>query len=196
MATKSLCSIPDCGNTVKVIAKQLCSMHYQRMMKFGDPLAGRNYTSRGEQQTFFRETVIPYEGDECLIWPYSRTNGYGVMKKGERMCVVSRVLCEEVNGPPPSIEYDAAHSCGRGKQGCVTKGHLSWKTKADNCADKLIHGTHNRGERSAHAKLTEAQAIEIISLKGKKKQSEIAAFFGISHQTVSKIHRGERWGWL
>lgn len=196
MATVSLCSIPNCGNAVKVKSRLLCSPHYQKLMKHGDPLVGRIYTPRGEQHIFFREVVVPYDGDECLTWPYIKEHGYGVIAKNKRMKVVSRLLCEEINGPPPSPEYDAAHSCGNGTKGCVTKKHLSWKTKVENCADKLTHGTHNRGERHGNSKLTESQVVEIISLNGKETKAATARRFGISPQTVSKIHRRERWAWL
>ena len=192
MATSSLCSIPDCGKTAKV--KGLCGGHYTRLWRYGDPLCGR--TSRGDLPKFYSEVVMKYEDDECLIWPYAAKNGYGVMGHNGKTVLVSRRVCEEVNGPPPTPDHHAAHSCGKGHLGCVTKRHLSWKTPYGNNQDKLVHGTVSRGSRNGTSKLTEKQVIEIMSLKGASALPTIADRFGVSKQTISEIHCGTRWAWL
>ena len=193
MANSRICSIPECGKTH--FGKGLCQNHHYRMRKHGDPLAGR--TSPGELHKFYEEIVLQYEGDECLIWPYSRNaGGYGEMHKNGDRGNVSRFVCKDANGPPPTPEHEAAHSCGKGNLGCVTKGHLSWKTPKENQADRILHDTHKRGERSHFSKITESQAREVLALKGKEPQSAIAGRFGIKQATVSDIHRGRRWGWL
>lgn len=154
-------------------------------------------TPKGAARSFYHEVVRAYEGKECLIWPYARdTNGYGLVGVDGKVRQVHRVLCHEVNGPPPTDGHQAAHSCGNGLGCCVTKGHLVWKTPAANEADKLLHGTHSRGEKSGKAKLTEAQAREIIRLKGKETQAAIAARFSVSVAAVANIHVGRTWSWL
>lgn len=50
-------------------------------------------------------------------------------------------MCQKAHGDPPSPKHDAAHSCGRGHEGCVNPNHLSWKTKKQNQADRITHGT-------------------------------------------------------
>lgn len=173
----------------------MCSAHYYRWSRHGDPLAGG--TSPGEPAKFFREVVMTYVGDECLRWPYATDRkGYAMMTVDGRNTYVCRIICEEVNGPPPTPAHEAAHSCGCGQLGCVTKGHLSWKTRLENKEDELIHGTRNRGERNGIAKLTRAQAEEILSLKGKVSAAEIARRLSVSRQTVYSIWRGDNWGWL
>lgn len=181
------CDGPHYGNG-------LCSKHYTRQRRHGDPLAAG--TSCGEAKRYYQEVVLKYDGNDCLTWPYSCSHGYGQLNDGDRHIIVSRLLCEDVNGPPPTPEHQAAHSCGKGKKGCVTKAHLSWKTPAGNAADKIEHGTATRGEKSVHAKLTEAQAREILSLRGTETQAAIAKRFGVSFQLISQIHRGKTWGWL
>lgn len=72
------------------------------------------------------------------------TLGAAQINLGGRSVIVARMVCEEVNGPPPTPAHQAAHSCGKGHLGCITPQHLRWATQVENEADKLIHGTHNR----------------------------------------------------
>lgn len=188
-----LCSIPECGK--KHDSKGFCKMHYARVLRHGDPMAGR--TPEGEPEQFYQDTVLQYNGADCLIWPYNRNSkGYGQISRDSKPEQVHRRVCEEIHGPPPTHEHEAAHNCGKGHLGCVTKGHLSWKTPKENQADRLAHGTHGRGERNTAAKLTESEAKEIMALKGQLPQRKIAVKYGISQSTVSKIQLGKRWNWL
>ena len=191
-----ICSIPECGKPNET--RGYCENHYRRLRIHGDPLGGGpDRASPGEPQKFYEDRILPYDGGDCLIWPYNRDQcGYAQMHVGVKKVTVSRKLCEDVNGHPPTPEHDAAHSCGNGHLGCVTKRHLSWKTKKENQAAKLSHGTHQRGERSHLAKLTEAQAREILALRGKESARSIANRLGISRHTVSGIQTGQRWSWL
>lgn len=191
--TKMSCSIEGCGKPQR--ARTYCSAHYQRWKRHGDPLEGG--TPTGEPEQFYQDVVRPYEGDDCLIWPYSRSEGgYGLIWRDVRMERVCRLVCEEDKGTPPTPEHEAAHSCGKGHLGCVTRRHLSWKTHAENMADTLVHGTHSRGERSTSAKLTEVQVREIRSLKGKFTQKQVSEKYGISPTNVSAIQAGKAWAWL
>lgn len=81
-------------------------------------------------------------------------------------------------------------------EGCVNPRHLRWATRSENHADKLDHGTHNRGEQCPTVKITEEQARQILALKGRLSQKDIAAKFGVTFQHVSNIHLGKRWAWL
>ncbi|MER9217889.1 hypothetical protein NKI48_02990 [Mesorhizobium sp. M0644] len=172
-----------------------CKAHYTRWERHGDPLSGR--TPKGEPERYLREVVLTYEGDECLPWPYGKSDdGYGRLTVEGRQRLVSRLVCEHKHGPTPTPEHEAAHSCGRGSEACCTKQHLSWKTRIENEADKLIHGTMIRGERHGLAKLTEPEVRQIIALKGKMLQREIAEQFGIGQPHVSTIHRKSAWTWL
>lgn len=153
---------------------------------------GRTKARRGDAQRFYRDIVLPYEGEDCLIWPFACSlAGYG--KIGGKPGIVSRRLCEEAHGAPPTPKHEAAHSCGNGRHGCVTKRHLSWKTRVENQADRIEHGTHNRGERHNFAKLTEKQVREILALKGVEKIKDTAARYGVSFNLISLINLGKVW---
>ncbi|WP_164820644.1 HNH endonuclease [Sinorhizobium meliloti] len=143
---------------------------------------------------FIEDVVIPHRGEECLLWPYGKVKGYGKVRVDGKDTLANRYVCERTHGAPPKPEHQAAHSCGN--RACVNPSHLGWKTQSENEGDKLVHGTHSRGDRSARAKLTECQAREVISLRGVKFQREIAATFGVTRAAISMIHRGINWGWI
>lgn len=199
MANQSLCKIEACGKAA-INSRGWCSGHYQRWQRHGDPLGGSTPRgdSAGSPARYLREVAILYDGDECLLWPFT-TNGAGnaqIRHRG-RNKLVSRIVCEEEHGPPPTPKHEAAHSCGKGHEACVTKRHLEWKTPKQNNADKLIHGTHNRGDRCPVAKLTEADVREIRRLlAGGTVQREIATRFGVDQSNISQINRGHSWGWM
>jgi hypothetical protein len=184
-----VCSIPGCGKPH--IARGLCDRHYRRWKRHGNPLGGRIL---GETWRFLREVVLPYAGDKCLIWPYSRTvKGYRQIGRNQ---IVSRLACERVHGPAPSPQHQAAHNCGNGHLGCVNPRHLSWKTVKENHADKIVHGTALIGERNPAARLTIELVRRIRALKGTMTHQEIGARFGVSRTRISMILTGKSWAWL
>lgn len=170
-------------------------MHYRRWQRHGDPLGGRIHD--GEPRRFIHEVVLAHEGDECILWPFGRhPSGYGQVYFDGRMGQTHRVVCKLAHGEPPTPRHYAAHSCGKGHEGCVSPRHLSWKTPVENAADKLMHGTHNRGERHYNAKLTEADVRQIIALKGTASERLIAERFSVAPQTVHSIYIGQSWSWV
>ena len=194
MASSRICSIPECCKPVR--ARGWCNGHWIRWSRYGDPQAGQR--PRSASFEYLHETVLSYEDkDGCLLWPhYTRTDGYPVTSiDGQRMAV-HRYVCEKEHGPPPSPHHDAAHSCGKGHLACVNRHHLSWKTRSENFADKLIHGTDNRGEKNGYSKATEEQARQILALRGKMTRQQIAEKVGVTRSIVAHIHCGNSWRWL
>lgn len=192
MANPRLCSIPGCCK--KHYAHGYCNAHYLRLRKHGDPLAGR--VPPGAPLTWLRSQVGG-ESEGCVAWPFSHDGkGYGVVSYEGHQQYAHRLICGWVHGDAPTDLHEVAHSCGNGHLGCVNPKHLRWATRSENHADKLKHGTHNRGERCPTVKITEDQARQILALKGKMMQKDIAAVFGVTFGHVSSIHRGKRWAWL
>lgn len=194
------CSIDGCGGNAYSGGRGWCGKHYSRWSQHGHPLGGGPFrASPGEPMRFLEETVLTYRRDDCLTWPYCRDRqGYARIDIEGNFMLAQRVICERVHGPAPTKDHQAAHSCGMGTSGCINPGHLSWKTCAENHADKLIHGTHSRGEQQGASKLTEAQVLEIrrLTSEGQLLQKEIAKSFGVTISTISKIHRRKKWAWL
>lgn len=153
------CSVEGC--TRPFHSRGFCSAHRNRFLRHGDPLAGRA-TFKGDPLKFYFEVVLPYEGDECIDWPFCRAaGGYAHLFFDGRSRRLPPLLCEAVHGPAPTPKHEVAHSCGRGDHGCVTKRHLSWKTHQGNMLDRIEHGTAPRGEKNGATVLTEADVSAI-----------------------------------
>ena len=182
------CSIEGCAD--KAVGRGWCWRHWRRWRRHGDPTLAIG-TPIGAPLTFL-QSAMGYEGDGCLTWPY----GLSITDIDGRKKIIFRCVCERRHGPPPSPRHEAAHSCGKAHLKCISPNHLSWKTPKENAADKLIHGTHTRGDRDGMAKLTAGDVRQIRSLHCRLPQKEIGALFDISSTYVSAIQRRVRWGWL
>ncbi|MBB3411272.1 hypothetical protein FHT87_005225 [Rhizobium sp. BK316] len=192
MDESSSCSISGCDKLQ--YRKGYCQAHYRRLLRHGDPLAGGTF--EGDPLRFINEVAMLHTSDECLSWPFSKgRNGYGQIRIDGKTATASRYVCELAHGAPPTPKHEAAHSCGKGHLGCISPGHLDWKTKTENQADRLVHGTLMRGERHGQAKLTENDVRDILALKGNVTQSKMAKRFGVTRQTISYIQCGKRRAW-
>lgn len=190
-----VCRIEGCVREVHVKKLGLCNAHYLRFRRHGDPVGGSR--SVGEVQEWL-EAVASAQADECVKWPFARTpQGYGVFTAAGEKQLAHRHVCEIVHGPAPSDSHFAIHSCGKGHEGCVSPRHLSWGTAKRNQADRVDHGTSNRGERAASHKLTE-QEVRLIRerIKSGASFASLAAGFEVSYTTIFDIDRGRTWHWL
>lgn len=194
MATPSVCKIDGCDKAP--YAFDLCNKHYQRQRRHGSAEAGR--TENGEHLRY----MLAHMWDDCPKWPFPRpADGYGrINYQGKRSKLVHRTVCEIANGPPPTPYHEAAHSCGKGHEGCFGAGCLSWKTRVENVADSVEHGTWNHGERVNFARLTREQALTIWQRRPVEGRygpaTVIAAEFGVSPETVVAIWDQRSWAWL
>ena len=72
--------------------------------------------------------------------------------------------------------------------------NLAWGTNAENQADRVQHGTCNRGTRAPANILSESQVLEILS--DMRPTRAIALDYSISATTVQKIKAGVSWAWF
>ncbi len=193
MATSRLCSIQGCCKPEK--ARGWCTAHYSRWKKHGDT-GVTLVTFQGDPMKFIQDVALHYEGDDCLDWPFGKTGGRGMIWRDGKHRVVAREICTMVHGEPPHPSYQAAHSCGRGHEGCCTKKHLRWATSAENKADQILHGTSNHGERSNSAKITREDVLAIRALKGTVSGRELALRYGVSFSHICSIQTNKCWKWL
>lgn len=184
------CQIDGCGK--RVFARGWCNAHYTRWRRHGDPLSGG--TSNGDPARFLRDVAFVYPGDDCLRWPFSDNGGgYGTIRIRGNMRLVSRIVCERVHGAAPTQSHEAAHSCGKGHEGCCNPKHLRWATHADNLMDRIAHGTSNAGERHGLAKLSSQAVSEIRAAAPETPLSELAHRYGVSISCVDLVRRRVTW---
>jgi hypothetical protein len=189
------CAVAGCDRPVHL--RGFCSAHYKRWLRHGDPLAGR--TGWGVVAKWVAEVAIPFGGDECLVFPFSRDDyGYGKMRRDGGNIGVHVVVCEARNGPKPSPRHEACHSCGNGHLGCVNPSHLYWGTRRDNVGDAIAHGTAHRfapisGASAPAAKYSDEQVSKVRELLADgTAQTRIAKITGVSQSHISRIKNGAR----
>ena len=101
-----------------------------------------------------------------------------------------RVMWEIVFGPIPD-GFHVLHSCDNPP--CANPAHLWLGTQTDNMADMVKKNRQRpcRGEKHGRAKVTLSD-VESIRFDSRLLR-EIAAEFGVSQATVSKIKNGQLW---
>jgi hypothetical protein len=144
----------------------------------------------------FIEKAITYEGDECLIWPFAKSgDGYAYLSSGHfkrryKTGYVSKAVCIETYGPPPTFGHQAAHLPSCISKACINRKHLRWATPKENIADDC------RGEDHYNSKLTNQQVLEIRQLANNMTNESIAQIYKVSKSRISAIIRNETWAWL
>ncbi len=103
---------------------------------------------------------------------------------------VSRLVLEAFVGPPPTSDYEAAHNDGIRTNNSLK--NLRWDTRSGNQRDRLVHGTHLRGERAASARFTNKQVKVMRSLlnSGKATRMELSKKHCVSYETIRMMHAG------
>lgn len=109
----------------------------------------------------------------------------------QRRHKVHRLVAAAFIGPCPE-GMECCHNDGNRTNNAV--GNLRYDTPAGNQADRILHGTHNRGERHGRSKLTEAQVLAIRA--DTRNRRIIAAEYSISESCVDGIHYRKNWAWL
>ena len=192
-AKSDVCCVEGCVSPPNG-KRNMCNAHYLKWYRRGDPNAAPQRAGHGEPSKWLRDHVH-YSSDECLIWPFAvGRDGRG--RVSDISPQAHRAMCILTNGKPPTALHEAAHSCGKGHEGCVHPKHLYWATPIENCADQIAHGTRIRGTDRHNARLSEEQVRQIRLLKGALSQAKIGARFGVHRETIGSIHRNETWSWL
>lgn len=128
--------------------------------------------------------------NECWPWQSSISRGYGMIAGWGRPQYAHRIAYALVRGDIP-LGGHVLHECDNPV--CCNPKHLFLGDQLANMRDRNAKGRANwaRGERAGHAKLTEAQALEIYNAKGLFR--EIAEKYGVNPGTVFKIKMGKSW---
>ena len=140
----------------------------------------------------FWSKVKKGQPNECWEWTASiGSRGYGrfTMKKDgkteQHAHRVSYILC---HGSIPIGLY-VLHNCDNKK--CINPSHLFTGTQQINVDDMIRKGRNCRGSRVRCSKLKECDVVAIR--KDGRKQTEIAASYGVTQGTIWQIKERLKW---
>lgn len=130
-----------------------------------------------------------------ILSPWLTLRGYesvSLRLDGRRVSVsVHRAVMAAFVGPCPEGEQ-VAHNDGNRRNNRID--NLRYATPSSNIDDRRRHGRTARGQRNGGAKLDQAAARTILSLKDRGiSASEIAHLACVHPSTVSAIWNGENW---
>lgn len=101
--------------------------------------------------------------------------------------LVHILVCEAFHGPKPTPRHECAHNNGNPLD--CSASNLRWATHRENEADKIRHGTANRGERASTAKYS-TEVIRAVR-NSTERQCDIARRYGMSAAHVCMIKSGQ-----
>lgn len=142
----------------------------------------------------FNANWLPEPNSGCWLWTATiDPHGYGQMQDKNRRWFAHRLSYALHCGDPAGMHV--CHHCD--VPGCVNPAHLFLGDQRANMEDKKRKGRNvtPRGERAGRAKLTEAQAIELIGLyaSGASGPTALANRFGLTLSAVQEILKGNNW---
>ena len=112
------------------------------------------------------------------------------LRRGKLFRIHRLVLLAFVGPCPPGNEV--RHLDGNGLNNEIE--NLAYGTREENQADRVLHGTSNRGERSGSSRLTESDVHEIRA--SPLRTGLLAKRFGVSRDAIQDVRSGHTWGWL
>ena len=130
-------------------------------------------------------------GEECVVWPRSRTDtGYGIVSVRGKPKKAHRLAYELAFGEIPTGKV-ICHACDN--RLCVNPNHLWAGTLQENNADMARKGRARTAKGSDHklSKLSESQATEIK--RDSRPERELSRIYGVSGTVVGAIRRGKAW---
>jgi hypothetical protein len=189
-----LCVIEGCGKIV--LACGLCSAHYAKRRKYGDPLAVKQKQLHGVTLAErFWANVKKCDGDGCWEWVgYRDPGGYGRLNIKLKSILAHRVSWELSKGKITSSEH-VLHRCDNPP--CVRPSHLFLGDQILNNADMKAKGRDRKrgltGEDHARAKLDWERVSEIRAAAGSETISALSKRYGVSRANIRDIINRKIW---
>lgn len=175
------CDIEGCGKDV--LAKGLCSRHYYRQKRGGNPQV-KSLKEKTLAERFWEKVD---KSGACWEWKGSRdSRGYGSLKVGSKMVKAHRTSWEMHRGPLTGEHV--LHKCDN--PSCVNPDHLFIGTHTDNMQDMKQKG---RLKQRNNVKLKEWQVGEIRKLLKTMTHRQIAFLYKVSKATITAISTGRNW---
>ena len=178
------------------MARQCCTLHYQRLMKRGHPESVS--IIRGDPIARFWSYVSKRE--DCWIWTGLRDkNGYGKtfkMQCGDRKYLRAHRFSYEIHFGPIKLGLLVCHSCDNPP--CVRPDHLFLATPQENSTDMITKGRSLRGDDSIPRKVSRFSWYDIDEIRrvygmGGISQRTLAEMYCVHQPQISRIINHQRW---
>lgn len=186
-----ICSIENCGKPLW--ARGWCRMHSLRFYRHGNPLIVLHESLR---RMSFEDLYIPEPNSGCWLWlggssGNRREQNYGLFIRNGKRQYAHRTSWEIHRGTiPPRLSV--LHGCDT--RCCVNPSHLFLGTQAENNRDMRQKKRHAFGERHGHAKLSEEQIAQVISMHSDGLSlSQIGHRLGVHFKTIHDVVQGKSW---
>lgn len=197
------CSVDGCERHVKAMG--MCSRHYYRWHRYGDPQRSAKVMHFGTPEERFWQKVDKSAGDDgCWLWTAGTSKGYGLFhfsagRRNERPGKAHRISYELKYGPIA----DGMHVCHRcDNPPCVNPAHLFLGTAADNARDRVEKGRHRtpwtmgdapQGVKHHSAVLNDELVRIIRAASPDETTSALARRLGVSRNAVQFARLGKTW---
>jgi hypothetical protein len=122
---------------------------------------------------------------ECVDWPFLEPRGRPQALSRGASSPAAHLVLELTEGPRPSKEHQALHSCDRGEH-CVNAAHLRWGTELDNRMDMVERS------RGSIGKIGLDGAREIVR-EFDRLVARLAEEHGVTKDAVLGIALGKSW---
>lgn len=161
--------------------------------KFCSEACGHAHQLREPEERFWEKVN---KTESC--WPWTAaTNplGYGIFGLAPGQNVLAHRFSWSLVHGPIQDDLQICHDCPNGDcPSCCRPDHLFIGTQLDNMRDSVKKKRNAFGERNGHAKVTEAQVIEMRKLRSNGMTLRaLAEQFGIHSTSVLQIVTGKNW---
>lgn len=201
MSAKSC--VAEAGCPGKILAKGMCSKHYNRVRRTGSAAAPRKLTDleRFMQKVDLNGPVPEHRPElgPCHVWDaHLAAGGYGWFWDGTKypngnnhMVLAHRWIFIQKHGPVDE-KQKVCHHCDNRR--CVRDEHLFLGTQRDNMQDRNDKQRHSHGVKHPDARFTEEQ---VLTVRRAAKQGAsfrgLARHYEVDKMTISRMVKGKTW---
>lgn len=129
------------------------------------------------------------ETDDCILWPYAKSKGYGKFTVGGVRHYVHVHALERTVGPAPDGMVARHGPCH--DPACFNPRHLMWGTRIQNQGDRRRDGTAPIGSAHPAAKLSESDVLEIRA--SDVPGVDLAHRYEVKVTTIYAVRRRQTW---
>lgn len=186
MASPITCSVEGCDSNSTRFLAGMCQACYEwsRRHPGEDPTQRSRIRRRGSVLGELQRAAAATT-EECIDFPQAARPH--VVFDGKNM-TAARAVWVLAHGDPGNLVV--LNSCQRGAQGCINIQHLFLGTAADRNRRPPLEF------RTRRAKLTAEQVTAIRQRAGTQSQQSLAAEFGVSQPTISRVIIGDSYRYV